>query len=169
MSTQWDWLCRCVLARLSASPAYFRPPLVLVGPTFSWLLIPPLRITKKGYLSVTFFYYWSGQWDWRCRCVLARLSASPAYFRPPLVLVGPTFSWLLIPPLRITKKGYLSVTFFYYWSGQWDSDPRHQPWQPKKSTQRWLLLAFYHVNFTDIGMFSHIVDIINFGIGFSIF
>ena len=49
------------------------------------------------------------------------------------------------------------------------SDPRHQPWQPKKSSQRWLLLAFYHVNFTDIGMFSHIVDIINFGIGFSIF
>ncbi len=40
---------------------------------------------------------------------------------------------------------------------------------PKKSSQRWLLLAFYHVNFTDIGMFSHIVDIINFGIGFSIF
>lgn len=27
------------------------------------------------------------------------------------------------------KKGYLSVAFFYYWSGQWDSDPRHQPWQ----------------------------------------
>ena len=41
----------------------------------------------------------------RCRCVLARLSASPAYFRPPLVLVGPTFSWRLIPSLRITKKG----------------------------------------------------------------
>lgn len=54
----------------------------------------------------------------RCRCVLARFH-----------LVGPTFSCLLIPPLRITKKGYLSVTFFYYWSGQWDSDPRHQPWQ----------------------------------------
>ena len=67
-----------------------------------------------------------------CRYVLARLSASQAYFRPPLVLVGPIFSWLLFPPLRITKKGYLSVTFFYYWSGQWDSDPRHQPWQPKK-------------------------------------
>ena len=65
----------CVAAASSlgfTSSAYFRPPLVLVGPTFSWLLIPPLRITKKGYLSVTFFYYWSGQWDWRCRCVLAR-------------------------------------------------------------------------------------------------
>ena len=49
------------------------------------------------------------------------------------------------------------------------SDPRHQPWQPKKLSQRWRLLAFYHVIFTDIGMFSHIVDIINFGIGFSIF
>ena len=98
----------CVAAASSlgfTSSAYFRPPLVLVGHTFSWLLIPPLRITKKGYLSVTFFYYWSGQWDWRCRCVLARLSASPAYFRPPLGLVGPTFSWRLIPSLRITKKG----------------------------------------------------------------
>ena len=49
------------------------------------------------------------------------------------------------------------------------SAPRHQPWQPKKLSQRWLLWAFYHVIFTDIGMFSHIVDIINFGIGFSIF
>ena len=94
----------------------------------------------------------------RCRCVLARFH-----------LVGPTFSLLLIPPLRITKKGYLSVTFFYYWSGQWDSDPRHQPWQPKKLSQRWLLWASYHVIFTDIGMFLHIIDIINFGIGFSIF
>ena len=67
------------------------------------------------------------------------------------------------------KKVAIKATFFCYWSGQWDSDPRHQPWQPKKLSQRWLLWAFYHVIFTDIGMFSHIVDIINFGIGFSIF
>ena len=33
------------------------------------------------------------------------------------------------PATPNNKKGYLSVTFFYYWSGQWDSDPRHQPWQ----------------------------------------
>ena len=110
--------CRCVLARfhlVGVLPSASRPcrPHFFVAPH------PATPNNKKGYLSVTFFYYWSGQWDWRCRCVLARLSASPAYFRPPLVLVGPTFSWFLIPPLRITKKGYLSVTFFYYWSGQW--------------------------------------------------
>lgn len=49
------------------------------------------------------------------------------------------------------------------------SDPRHQPWQLQKSIQMWLLWAFYHVNFAGIGMFLHIIDIINFGIGFSIF
>ena len=30
-------------------------------------------------------------------------------------------------------------------------------------------MPFYYVNFANIGMFSHIIDIINFGIGFSIF
>ena len=96
--------CRCVLARfhfvgvLSSASRPCRPHF-FVAPH------PATPNNKKGYLSVTFFYYWSGQWDWRCRCVLARLSASPAYFRPPLGLVGPTFSWLLIPSLRITKKG----------------------------------------------------------------
>ena len=159
--------CRCVLARfhhvgvLSSASRPCRPHF-FVAPH------PATPNNKKGYLSVTFFYYWSGQWDWCCRCVLARfhlvgvLSSASRPCRPHF-FVAPH------PATPNNKKGYLSVTFFYYWSGQWDSDPRHQPWQPKKSYKRWLLWAFYHVNFTDIGMFSHIVDIINFGIGFSIF
>ena len=27
------------------------------------------------------------------------------------------------------KRGHHKGDLFYYWSGQWDSDPRHQPWQ----------------------------------------
>ena len=63
--------CRCVLARfhligvLSSASRPCRPHF-FVAPH------PATPNNKKGYLSVTFFYYWSGQWDWRCRCVLAR-------------------------------------------------------------------------------------------------
>ena len=46
------------------------------------------------------------------------------------------------PATPNNKKGYLSVTFFYYWSGQWDSDPRHQPWQNKKNTIHNISLCF---------------------------
>ena len=63
--------CRCVLARfhlVGVLPSAFRPcrPHFFVAPH------PTTPNNKKGYLSVTFFHYWSGQWDWRCRCVLAR-------------------------------------------------------------------------------------------------
>ena len=85
--------------------------------TFSWLLILPLRITKKGRYKSDLFRYWSGQWDWLCRCVLVRQFASPAYSSLPLVLVGPTTSTLatkkIIP--KVAVMGILSRYFYGYW------------------------------------------------------
>ena len=40
-----------------------------------------------------------------------------------------TSSWVLICYRYATTKKPPQKVVFCYWSGQWDSDPRHQPWQ----------------------------------------
>ena len=56
-----DWIGFAAASSFSyASPAYFRPPLVLVGPTTSTFVTPKInpKVSVMGILSRYFYGYW---------------------------------------------------------------------------------------------------------------
>ena len=104
----------------------------------------------------------------RCRCVIARFHLTgvlKSASRPcrPHFFVAPH------PATPNNKKRLPFGNLLLLLERAMGFGPTTSTLATKKIIPKGLLLAFYHVNFTDIGMFSHIVDIINFGIGFSIF
>ncbi len=87
--------------------------------------LPIEKAAHKGRL-----FNGSGQWDWLPQ-VAARALISSADRHTSVCLelvVGPLFrgseSSRRLPIEKAAHKGRL-----FNWSGQWDSDPRHQPWQ----------------------------------------
>ena len=86
------------------------------------ILIYNKKTTLKGG-----FMYWSGQWDYFALLHSLRSSRCDRHTSVCLSLVvGPLLRGSLshFNNKKTTLKGG-----FMYWSGQWDSDPRHQPWQ----------------------------------------
>ena len=87
-------------------------------------------IKKKPPRKVA-FCYWSGQWDYYAKAPFPALIG----FQPTGILSSAfrlcrtTPSWVLIRCRYTTTKKPPRKVAFCYWSGQWDSDPRHQPWQ----------------------------------------
>ena len=76
---------------------------------------------------------WSEQWDYFA--LLHSLCSSPVGDRHiPICLSLVSDHFFVGPHLLLltfkTKKTLPSWSVFCFnWSGQWDSDPRHQPWQ----------------------------------------